>query len=210
MAPILPGRLGPTHPLGHAGVVTTNDAQDEMATSAADGRRRWYALESPAALHHPDGRLVSDVVLEVLRDVVDEVCIDAYTDHETELGPQEQRAQEQLRALGTARSRGGDPFMGIELDLDDPVHRALATAYSAWSINTDLRSEQHGREVGCFHDSSLSITLRLTDDEADVVRDSVSDHGSLELLLDLQRGRRARRRARRAAVAAAARRALRR
>ena len=186
--------------------MTTADAHDD-APDETPGRRRWYALERPDALHPRDGRLVSDVVLEVLRDVVDEVWIDAYSDYEDELGPQERRAQEDLRAVGTARSGRGDPFMGIELDLDDPVHRALAAAYAAWSINTDLRSDDHVRDVGCFHDSSLSITLRLTDDEAAVIRDRVGHLGGLELLRDLDQERRARRRA---AVAAAVRRLLRR
>ncbi len=139
---------------------------------------------------------MSEVVLDVLHGVIDRIEIDAYSDHADAFGPDELQAQDDLRALGISGPRPmADPFMAVELRMDDATHRDLARTYQSWSINADSWSDALSREVVTFHDSSWSITMRLTDEEAARIAVLLTDVGRLELLRDLDRERRTRFRA---------------
>jgi len=133
-----------------------------MPVAATDDERRWFAFEPPEDLHPSQGQEVCDAVLDVLGDLVGYAEVDAYSDYEAELGPDALLAQAALRSVEAGPGRMGDPFMAVALDLRDPAQRSWLRAYGAWSINADLWAEPHQLDLGCFHDSSWSITVRLT------------------------------------------------
>jgi len=133
-------------------------------------------------------------VLDTLGTRLRAAVIDAYTDHEPDLSPQARAAQTELLAFGAARghSRFRDSGLGIELDLDDPVHRAWLDAYGPWSINVDLWSREGYRQsdLGSFHDCSQSIVATLSASEAASLNASLDDLGRFRPLADMRAGRR--------------------
>ncbi len=115
-------------------------------------------------LDRGDAAVVCSVVLDVLGPDVTAAQIDAYTDGGSEMPEEIRVVQEDLRRIGVGQRRG-DPCMGIELDLHNPVHARLLQLFAPWSINVDLYGPAE-LDIATFHDCGMSVHFRASPEQA--------------------------------------------
>jgi hypothetical protein len=132
-----------------------------------------------------DATLACELVLEMLRPLLQLVVIDADSDFRDDLPDQVAAAQQRLRAVGAPRAAGktgntgltGMTGMTVELDPSDDQHWADLRTYAAWSINVDLWAEPYVTQLGSLDDCGHAISAVLTHDQARVLATELADIG---------------------------------
>jgi hypothetical protein len=151
-------------------------------------QRRYYVMDKDVTARDEASRACA-AVLQLLRQHLRLVVVDAYTDYDDKLTADARQAQESLRRLGAGQGRRpwwrrnwpADPGMGIEMDPTDDQQWNALCAYAAWSINLDLYGPER-EDLGGFYDSGHSIGASLTAIEARQLSVALADIGPLTLL----------------------------
>ena len=161
----------------------------------------FYAVDKDI-LDRDEAALVCAVVLDVLRADLTQVCLDAYSDYDSEMPEEIKAVQATLKEIGFAQ-HGRDPGMGINLDLSDPAHARLLDLFAPWSINVDLLGPQR-LDMGALHDCAMWVHFRASPEQAAQIGNRLITVGPVVSASVLDEQRRQERRAkwagRRAAV----------
>jgi hypothetical protein len=160
-----------------------------------------WTMQAPTAMYAVDidqkGRegvqSACIALIDTLSPILHDGFIDGYSDF-----PASAMNQAALDALALIQQRAterasrkrwfGNPtnLMGIDLKMSRAEDRQILRDFGPWSIHAEVysgsRKPSDGNSVMCFHDSGLSITAELTEEEATRISEQLPDGASLRRL----------------------------
>jgi hypothetical protein len=134
----------------------------------------WDLMLSRAAyvVHDvTDAAQVCRAVFAVLRDDIETVRIDAYSDYVDQMPEDIRRAEAWLRARGLLGA-DRDPGAAIQIGRDDDVGWEIARAYALWSTHVRLL-DGTGTTIASLDDGAHAVTVELSDVEREALTDAV-------------------------------------
>ncbi len=157
--------------------VSNNRSVRRPQANDDDGSTEWFMVrelirDRDLAAH------ACNVVLDLVKFTAARAVVDAYTDHGKVMPSDAEAAEDMLRGRGKLQHKR-DPGMNVVLDLSDAKDWDLLNRYAPWSINVDVYDAGDDL-IANLHDCGLSVSARLSADQAARLTDALAGHLHVE------------------------------